>query len=495
MQRCDDKHLFLAVDAGTTNIKVAIVTENGMFIDMEQVNAKVIMPYSGVCEMDMNNVWLIICEAVTALRDRNPKDWIKIEGVGVCAQGDGMWPIDNMGNPVRNAILWNDTRKASLEGLDMVSLNEFCLKYNTTPLFSGAAPILVRLIKNQEPNTYKKIFKVLHCKDWINYKLTGKMVTDVTDASTALLNIFTKKYEYRVLEKLGIKEAENMFPEVVNSHEIIGGISESAAAILGLKKGVPVIAGCIDVLSVAEGCGINSKGQKGSIIGTTLCNYVVLDEDGAKENRSGIGSVLCHTESGLYIRLMAALSGASSLDWVRNEILNGESFQKTEEEMKKIPTGSDGVLYHPYIYGERAPFAQPSASGGFYGLRSHHTKYNLAKAAYEGIVLSMYDCYQSLPNANKGLCIAGGATKSDLICQMVCDCMGEETYRYAQKELGILGVCNLICIALEINQNKDKKNLNVFTPNVIQHNSYMGIYKYYRNLREIMKEFWNNIGQ
>jgi sugar (pentulose or hexulose) kinase len=271
--------------------------------------------------------------------------------------------------------------------------------------------------------------------------------------------------------------------------EIIGEVTVTAEQETGITKGTPVIAGAIDVLAAAAGCGILNPGQRGSILGTTWCSYFVLDRAGAKDHAGINGSVLCHTWPGTYIRLMAALSGASSLEWMKREILNGDSYSELGPIIDKIPVGSDGVLFHPYLFGERAPFRIPTASGAFFGLRAHHTKHHIARAAFEGVVLSMYDCYRNLPDGAGEIIVAGGLARYDTICQMISDCMGVRLIRDCREELGIAGVVKLL-LKSSGGTPKNADTQEPFEPDSTRHEQYQKLYAVFTALQQAMHPFW-----
>lgn len=476
---------FLVMDAGTTSVKAGLISLDGKIADIQSEPANVIMPFAGATEMDMDEVWEVAKKVILKLKDNNEEIWPEVSAIGLSAQGDGLWMIDEDGKPIRNAMLWNDTRMS----MDFDSINPVCLAMNTTALFPGANVVELAWLKKNEPENYNKIAHIFHCKDWINYKLTGHIGTDASDASTALMNIYTKEYTEEILDKLGIPEMKGKFAPISTSDEIIGTIIPEAADELGVRVGVPVIAGCMDVLAIATGCGLMAGGQRGSIVGTTLANYVVMNEASARACVNTSGSILCHTKKDTYIRLMAAQAGASSLDWMRKTVVPGESFAEVEEEMKKIPIGSDGVMATPYLYGERAPFRLNSASGSYVGLRAHHTKYNLARASHEGMTMAMMDCYANLPAGDAELYIAGGAAKSPFICQMICDAMGAETYRFEEKELGLLGIYRLILAALKIEKDVSS-GTDKFEPDMENNAKYKALYKEYTLLKECFMPFW-----
>ena len=483
--------VFLCIDAGTTNLKAALVSNSGEFIDISNKDIAISMPEIGVCEMDMNDHWDSLCQVLDALHRKNPSVWTKIQGIGICAQGDGAWMLDENHQPVRSAVLWNDTRPGTLASEELTRINKICVEKNVTPLFAGAFPIILQWLKKHEPENYHRTRWILHCKDWINYKLTGNISTDITDASTSIFDIFEKKYRTEILDLLDISEVRECLPEVLESSAIMGAVSEEIAGRFGIRQGVPVIAGAIDVLSVATGCDLTGPGQKGSILGTTLCNFVVLDEALAKKCKGEMGSVLCHTKPGLYIRQMSALSGASTLDWVRKEIAQGMPYAEMETLLKEIPLGSSGVMFLPFLFGERAPLRLPNANAVFLGLRVNHTKFHMVRAAFEGLSMALYDCYQYLPASRPGLTVAGGGARNEFLCQMICDTLGEPVIRNHQKELGILGVSKLLSDAFEGNPIQSEPGPREIHPNLKNHESYMEIYDRYQRYQNLMKPFWS----
>lgn len=483
----NNEKYFLVLDAGTTNIKAGLVSSEGKFIDVRTEPAEVLMPFNGACEMDMNHVWDVTKAVILKLRDSHEELWPHVCALGMSAQGDGLWMMDASGNPIRNAILWNDTRTV----MDFEAINPICLSLNTTALFPGANAAILTWLKAKEPENYAKIAHIFHCKDWLNYKLTGHIGTDATDGSTAIMDIYTKKYSYDLLDKLKIPEVKKAFAPIYKSDEIIGGVKKDIAEELGLAEGLPVIAGALDVLAIATGCALVSGGQRGSIIGTTLANYVVMDEETARGCIATNGSILCHTKNNTYIRLMAALSGASSLDWMNKEILSGENYAAVDDKISQIKIGSEGVMSTPYIYGERAPFKLNSASGGYYGIRANHTKYHLARASFEGMVMSMLDCFENLPKGDAEIYIAGGGAKSRCICQMICDALASTTYRFSNKELGLLGIYRLILTALDMEKDATA-DMDKFEPNKENHLLYKELYKEFILLKESLMPFWKS---
>ena len=411
--------VFLAVDSGTTRMKAALLDARGRSRDLVGADLAVSQPFDGACEMDMQVVWNTFCGLTRLLAERNPELWPELAGMAIAGQGDGLWAIDPAGTPVGPAILWNDTRAKRLDLGQLPDLEAFCAARGLTPLFPGAAPMLLLWLRRNQPDRYQRIGHALHCKDWLNYRLTGVVATDYSDASTAALEVLGKRYSGELFERLGIPEALSWLPEPRPSAARAGQVTAAAVAQTGLPAGLPVMAGAIDVAAVALGAGALLPGEAVTIIGTTLCNEVVLGRPQV-DHRDTRGSILCHVQPDSYLRLMATSSGTSSLDWVRGLVAPGRSFGELEAALAAIPLGCEGAMFHPYLHGERAPLRNALACGGFNGLTGLHTPMHLLRAAYEGLALSFRDCHQFLPPVAQ-VAVAGGGAASDLLCQMFAD--------------------------------------------------------------------------
>lgn len=481
---------FLGIDAGTSRIKAALIDGEGNQIDIASMPVKVLFPFEEACEIDMMELWNTMCKITQLLRQRNLQIWNKLVGIAITGQGDGLWPVDNKGKPVGKALLWNDTRTKNLKIPNKDDIDKICIKNFANIIYAGSSPILLEWVKEKENEKFKKISTILHCKDWLNFMLTGELVTDYSDASTALFNIFTKKYVGEILEIMDLGKCEKLFPEAVPSTTIIGNVKKIASNQTGIKAGTPVIAGAIDVAAVALGAGIKQNGEACTIVGTTLCNEIVFDKKYVDFKN---GMIISYIVPEKYMNIMPTLNGTSTIDWIKNIFYPDLTFEKLENKLLKVPLGSRGIIYHPYIYGERAPFKNPYACGGFYGLKATHSKIDMVKAVYEGIVFSLYDCYQSLPQTYDMIRISGGGSKSRMLCQIISDCLGKRVVRSVVEELGISGIVNTLKIGLAYNNNFSQIQTNdeiTFIPDMKKHIQYMKFYDMFKDLRIKMGSFW-----
>ena len=269
---------FLAIDSGTSRMKAALIDEQNKLVDLVAADLTVLHPFDGASEADMDATWEALCSLLHSLAERNPKSWEGIMGIGITGQGDGAWMIDHQGRPARHAVLWNDTRTKVTQISNKADLNRYCQEHSITPIFQGANYYILKWVKENEPDVFQSINKVVHCKDWLNFKLTGNMATDFSDTSTSMLNTPAMTYDFEVLRYLGLEGLEHLFAPNRYSDEVTGHINEEAALKTGLKVGIPVVTGSIDVAGVAAGAGAVESGDTIAIIGTTCCVTMVLQK-------------------------------------------------------------------------------------------------------------------------------------------------------------------------------------------------------------------------
>lgn len=482
--------IYLCIDAGTTRLKAALVDQTGDILALADRSAEVLLPFEGACEMDMEALWSQLCGVTQELKELFPAQWRDIEGVGVTGQGDGMWPVDAEGRPVGSAMLWNDTRTRDIGIERDAELSKFLVSKKSTALFAGAFPVLLKWLKQNAPSDYTRIAHVLHCKDWLNFRLTDVLASDYSDQSTASIDIFTKEYVLELFDRLDIPEMKAALPPLYPSTHVLGAVTAEAERISGIPAGVPVVTGCIDVAAVALGTGMDKLGDGCCILGTTLCCELLLCASQVNVHDTN-GSALCSVLPDKYNRVMAALSGTATLDWTRRLLCPEMGFAELDEALKLVPPGSNGILFHPYLYGERAPFREPHACGGFYGLTAGHTRMELLRAAYEGQALVLMDCFMSLPKTDGAVYLSGGGAQSDFLCGLVASALHKTVLRPPYKELGIRGIAAVLRMALhEDAAVSGAQACRAFEPDEETHAVFSGLYETFVQLRKDMTPYW-----
>lgn len=470
---------YLCIDAGTTKLKAGLIDEAGNLTVMADKTLLTERSQPGYCEMDMDGLWDDLCQLLLRLREMSGATWTQVAAVGVSAQGEGAWLLDEHRQPVRKAILWNDIRSDTIGPETWNRSTDVCRKNHLTPLCKGSYLALLHWMKRNEPDHYHRIRHILYCKDWINFRLTGSLQTDYTDASTTAFNIFRKEYVGDIFDLLELGEMKQTLPTPYPSDRRVAVTGADMETLLGIPRGTPVAAGALDVAATATGLGVRLAGQKGSILGTSLSNLLVLDEAQAKAASFSGGSVLCHAAPDTYLRQMSSLSGTQVLDWCQKEIAGGLSFSEMEAMARTVPPGADGVIFLPYLFGERAPFQSSRVCAGFFGLRATHEKRHLIRAVYESLAFVLHDCCRHMPPASGVRQMAGGASRSDFLCSVISDVTGETVCRSPQQELGLMGMYRI----LSNSEPPASAQATRFTPDSEKHAVYVRQFEVFKELQ------------
>lgn len=439
----------IGVDTGTTIIKSVAFTLDGDEIYKSSVQNAVKRPETGWAEQSLVTSWKKTAQTLSEVEDYLD-DEDEVVAIGVTGQGDGCWLLDEKGDPVRPAILWSDGRAGKyVQEWQENGVADRIYDICGGTQFPGSSLVILRWLKENEPESYERADTVFFCKDWLKYKLTNEITTDYSDGSLPYIDAETGQYSDEVLEIVDMPEVGDLRPNLVPGTEIVGGLTRNAAIETGLPRGVPVISGFIDIAASAIGSGAVLPGDGSSIVGTTSVNQTVLDEPPNDDEQAGILLTL-GVEDGLWTKFMSSMTGTPNLDWAIEEIMDKSSFNLVEEEVESIPIGSDGLIYHPFLSsaGERAPFLNPNARAQFIGLNPEHTQAHLVRAVYEGISLAMRDCYMHLPNNADEIYLSGGGANSDFWCQMFADCLNATIVIPKGTEFGAKGAALLACVGI-----------------------------------------------
>ena len=439
-----DTRVLLAVDAGTSSIKTVAFALDGTEVAAATRETTTLRPAPGHVEQEMVSAWqqtaATLREVAAALPER-PEPL----GVSVTGQGDGLWAVTEAGDPVRNAVLWSDSRAATLidQWRDDGRLARIVDQCGSEPYPGMSLPLLAWLAR-EEPEQYERIDTVLSCKDWLKYRLTGERTLDHTEATIPYLDKTTERYDPSVFEVVGLPDAKSVLPRLAAPTEVIGTVTEAAAEATGLDPGLPVVSGAFDVPASGIGTGAATTGGLSITLGTSLTHQVFVD--GPQSATSGIQMSLGH--EGQWTYAISSNAGTPSLEWAA-DVLVGDDVAALEPVARAAPVGSDGVVYHPYLSaaGERGPFVDPDARGQFVGLTPEHGIENLVRAVYEGLSLAVRDCVTHLPADPTTAAVTGGGTRSELWCQLVADCLGCPVAVPESTEATAMGAAALLAVS------------------------------------------------
>lgn len=484
---------FIGIDIGTSSIKSVLFDDN--FNELYVASRKNITnhPAENMAEQDMLTVWQTTLETLEDIVLSTDINLSHVKAIGLSGQGEGLWLIDEYGNPVRPAILWCDSRAAEIvneitEDTTLMKLIE--TETGTSPLPCNTSMILSWMVRH-EPENLKRAKYILYAKDWVRYKLTGKIGLEVSDTGISILDLKNLCLSESVFNNLNLNRQRHLFSNVGKSTEPFSCITPLIAAQTGLSAQTLVCYGALDVSAAALGMGAINEGDVFTIMGTTCCTGVINSQ--MKFNH-GSSRCIPHALDGLYIDLTATLSGTPNIDWCIKSISTTGDFLEIEKQISSIPAGSGGCLYHPYLSGERAPFYNENARANFFGINTTTTRQHLIRSVYEGVAFTIRDALQNYPSNGK-IYLSGGGTKSSCWSQIISDITGRTVIVSSITENSARGAAILAAIASNtIRIENIKKSFDIsktYTPSYENTELYARIFKLYKHFRITNSKLWD----
>ncbi|HKB85846.1 MAG TPA: xylulokinase [Ignavibacteriaceae bacterium] len=502
---------FLGLDVGTTGAKAILVNESGKAAATAS---------SGYSMFNPKPLW----------SEQNPEDWWKavqtsfkniiaggiepgqIKGIGLTGQMHGLVLLDKEGKVLRPCIMWNDQRTSGeCEEITSKIGFENLLKITGNAVLPGFTAPKIIWVRKYEKAVYEKAQHILLPKDYIRFCLTGEFAMDVSDASgTSLLDVNKRDWSDLILSKLDIPRS--WLPPVFESTAITGKLSKKAAHLTGLKAGTPVAAGAGDQAAGGIGTGTIKNGIASVVLGTS--GVVFAHTDKLTIEPQGRLHSFCHASTGTWHVMGVTLSAAGSLRWFRDTFceseieeahkLKSDIYNILTRKADEVPAGSEGLIFLPYLSGERTPYPDPNAKGTFTGISVRHNKDHFIRSVLEGVAYSLKDCLSLISNIGvdiKEIRISGGGAKSKLWKQILADVFNIELVTLNSTEGAPYGAALLAAVAAGYFSTVEeacgqcilkkeitaplKKNLPV----------YEEYYKIYTDLYPSLKHSFNNITQ
>ncbi len=496
---------YLSIDAGTSIIKVVLFNKKFDLVHIVSKKNNVLIDDDGKSEIDMNKFWLNTSNCIKACIKKSKINPSKINAIGITGNMVGAWPVDKFNKPIRNAILWNDTR--SKEVFNNLKKNNKKIYENIFSIsgsivqFGCTLPIIKWLEINEKINL-KKIKYFLTCKDWIRFKLTNTLNNDLTERAVSPGNIKKAKFSLSIFNLLKLNHSLiKKFPEAKHSDKIGGYITKEASKKTGLIIGTPVAIGAGDVPSTAIGVGAIKNKMCSSIIGTTCHNFYVSDKPFFYPKNSGL---LFYSPNNQWLRTMINVAGTTNFDWVIKNFFQDYSGDKSnslaliEKKFKNYDVKKNNIIFLPYLNygGTISPFLNLDTKAEIFGILPHHTREDILYSTYQGLCLSIKDCYDALHIKIKSLSLSGGASKSKIFPQILSDVLGTKIIIPTGEEFGARGAAYLASVAINEyssinnvvkNNNKVKK---IFYPNIKNKKYYFAKYKKYVELRQNLNKIW-----
>lgn len=436
----------IGADLGTSALKLLLVDGSGQMVRSVTRTYSVFFPRPGWSEQDPADWWAAFVDGIRTLCAGI--DPAHIAGIGLGGQMHGLVALDKYDAVIRPAILWNDGRTAKQTDYLNNVIGKETLSFETSNIaFAGfTAPKLLWLREN-EPENFRRICKIMLPKDYINYRLTGVHASDYSDASgTLLLNVQKKCWSQKMLDLCGIPDTA--MPQLFESYEKIGGLLPSAADMLGLLSGTPVVAGAGDNAAAAVGTGTVSHGRCNISLGTS--GTVFLCTDTLTPDPSNALHAFCHADGG-YHRMGCMLSAASCNKWFCTDILKTDDFAAEQAAILSDMLGKNRVFFLPYLMGERSPINDTDATGVFIGIRMDTSRSDLVQAVLEGVAFAIRDNTEAAKALGQSIIsssLCGGGARSPLWRKILCNVLNiplqipqsEEGPGYGAAMLAMVGI-------------------------------------------------------
>jgi xylulokinase len=426
------KRCVIGIDVGTSGCKTILVDDNGKIIASSIAEYPLYQPYPGWSEQNPEDWWTGVKKTLNDIL-RYVRD-AQLKGISFSGQMHGMVALDADNRVVRPAILWNDQRTqtqcdeitAAAGGLQGL------VSYTNNMMLTGYTGGKILWMKENEPENYDRTVVVINPKDYIRYRLTNVIATEVSDASgTGLFNVKERRWAYELIKKVGLKLS--LFPKCAESTDQLGVVSGETAAETGLPQGIPVYAGGGDAVISTTGAGLIQPGKIGITLGTS--GVVALGLPDYADNIGGKLQLFCNNAPGTWMAFGCTLAAAGSYQWFKNALgVYEQSIEKdggpdAYEQLNRlageVAPGSDGLLYMPYLTGERCPLFDPYARGGFIGITASMKKGHFARAVLEGVCFSMKHVYDLIMECTtvdpSSIVVSGGGAKSELWQQILAD--------------------------------------------------------------------------
>lgn len=441
----------LGIDLGTSSVKAMLLDVDGSVIGVRAKEYGVDIPRPGWAEQDPELWWASLKEVLGWLRENYREAFEAVCAVGYSGQMHGLVLTGADGRPVRPAIIWLDQRAGKqLREINAVLSEERMGQIFCNRVSSGFAFPSLLWIKEQESDVFAKAEHVLSPKDYLRYKMTGNVGAEVVDASsTTMFDTVNRDWAWEILERFDLPA--RLFPKVMESADIAGTISSACAKETGLPEDVPVVYGSGDQPAQSIGNGVIKSGQIISNIGTG--GQISVFSEKPVYDKKLRTNTFCHAVRGGYTIFGATLCSGMSLSWAKNKVLHVDNYEEVNALVSAVRPGAEGLIYLPYLSGERTPHMNPDAKGVFFGMTLGQERGHFLRAVMEGVAYSLKDCLgiiQELGIDAPEVIASGGAASSAQWLQIQADILGKPVRASKVKEQACLGSCLLAAVGAGI---------------------------------------------
>jgi xylulokinase len=502
----------MGIDVGTTGTRAVVVRPDGHVVGAATGDHQPMrMPKPGWAEQDPADWWQATIVAVRAALEAAGLKGADIAAVGLSGQMHGVVLLDRTYAVIRPALIWCDQRsQAQCDWITAQVGSERLIQLVSNPALTGFSAPKLLWVRDNEPESYERAAHFLLPKDFVRFRLTGEFATEVSDASgTLLFDVTNRRWSS---EMLGALEVDSkLLPRAYESPEITGQITRETAVVTGLKAGTPVVGGGGDQASSAVGNGIVLPGLTSATLGTS--GVIFTYTEAPKLDPQGRIHTFCHAVPGKW-HVMGVTQGAGlSLRWFREHFGESEawyarrtgvdSYDLIIKEAEKIAPGSEGLLWLPYLMGERTPHLDAHARGMWFGLTAAHTRAHLIRSILEGVAFSLRDSleiFQELEIPVKQIRASGGGSRSFLWRQIQADIYGKELVTLRTAEGSAFGAALLAGVGAKIYasvQESAREAIQIrerMAPQATNVRVYDRHYQIYRSLYPAVRELAHKLG-
>lgn len=426
----------IGIDTSTTATKALLIDRSGAVEAMGVSTYDYEIPRPLWSEQDPQLWWDATVSAIRSVLANSSVDVTDIEAVGLTGQMHGSVLLDADGEVIRPALLWNDQR-TSVECDEIRERvgKERLIEITGNDALTGFTSPKLLWVRNNEPDNWKRVTTVLLPKDYVRLQLTERRALDVAGGSgTGLFSLASRTWSTEVLSALDLDP--ELFPPTFEGPEITGRLSDGAAAETGLLSGTPVVGGGGDQAANAVGVGAVTRGIVALSLGTS--GVVFATSEGPTIEEQARVHAFCHAVPGRWHMMGVMLSAAGSLRWLRDSLAAGKGFDELVAGAEEVAPGSDGLLFLPYLSGERTPHPDPKAKGAFVGLTTAHDLRHMTRAVLEGVAFGLRDGLDLMIGAGvpqpESIRASGGGMRSLLWRQILADVLEAEIHTLETEE-------------------------------------------------------------
>jgi xylulokinase len=419
---------FLGIDSSTTGVKALLIDPAGQVMGAATSDLPLSTPKPLWSEQDPVDWWQGAVNSIRQVLGQTGSSGDDVAAIGLTGQMHGLTLLDEAGKVLRPAILWNDQRTgAECDDIRAALGQANLIKITGNDALTGFTAPKILWVRKNEPQVYAKVRRILLPKDYVRYQLTGDFAVDKADGAGMLLfDLAQRDWSPQVLQALDIPV--EWLPQTYEGPAVTGQISTAAAAATGLKAGTPVVGGGGDQAAQAVGVGAVQEGIIALTLGTSGVVFGSVNRPFVEPE--GRLHAFCHSVPGRWHLMGVMLSAAGSLRWYRDTLAPGLEFDTLLAPAANIPAGSEGLLFLPYLTGERTPHPDPLARGAFVGLTVRHTQAHFTRAVLEGVAYGLRDSFELMKSVGLAAItqvrVSGGGAKSALWRQIMADVMNAE---------------------------------------------------------------------